>query len=117
MLEAVLGTHMVTLSTQEENKVFEAIDRVLKQVFGEDAARLMYQFLERRYSWSQKSFLEKIDVFAKGMEEFLSSGAYMVESKILDTIYSSHVALPEAKINDFEKSDLASQIRLAMQKA
>ena len=108
---------MVTLSKEEEKRVFETIDRVLKQVFGEDAAHLMYQYLERRYSWNQKAFLEKIDTFAKGMEEFLSSGAYMVESRILDTIYSSHVALRGAKIESFEERDFASQIRLAMQKA
>jgi hypothetical protein len=116
-LETALVKCMVTLSKKEENRVFEVIDRVLKQVFGEEAACLMYQYLERRYSWSQRAFLEKIDAFSKGMEEFLSSGAYMVENKILDTIYSSQDALREAKVDSFEERDFASQIRLAMQKA
>ncbi len=61
--------------------------------------------------------MERIDAFAKGMEEFLSSGAYMVESKILDTIYSSGDACRGAESDSFAERDFASQIRLAMQKA
>jgi hypothetical protein len=107
---------MATLSRKEENRVFEVIDRVLTQVFGNEATHLMYQYLERRYSWSQRDFSEKIDAFAKGMEEFLSSGAYAVESKILDNIYSAGNALHGAEVESF-KGDFASQIRFAMQKA
>lgn len=108
---------MATLSKKEEDRVFEVIDRVLKQVFGKDATRLMYQYLERRYSWSQRDFTEKIDAFAKGMEEFLSSGAYAVENKILDSIYSSYDVRKAEDKSSFVERDFASQLRLAMQKA
>jgi hypothetical protein len=104
---------MTTLSKKEEARVFEVIDSVLKQVFGEEATRLMYQYLERHYSWSQRDFSEKIDAFAKGMEEFLNSGAYIVESKILDGIYSSC----DVRKGEVAELDFASQVRLAMQKA
>lgn len=107
---------MATLSRKEENRVFEVIDRVLTQVFGKEATHLMYQYLERRYLWSQMDFSGKIDVFAKGMEEFLSSGAYAVENKILDTIYSAGNAYRGAEVEGF-KGDFASQIRFAMQRA
>jgi hypothetical protein len=107
---------MAALSRKEENRVFEVIDHVLKQVFGKEATCLMYQYLERRYSWSQMDFSEKIDAFAKGMEDFLSSGAYVVESKILDKIYSGD-AFRGAEVESFEERDFASQIKLAMQKA
>jgi hypothetical protein len=108
---------MATLSKKEEDRVFEVIDRVLKQVFGKDATRLMYQYLERRYSWSQRDFTEKIDAFAKGMEEFLSSGAYAVENKILDSIYSSYDVRKATDKSSFMERDFANQLRLAMQKA
>jgi hypothetical protein len=107
---------MAALSRKEENRVFEVIDYVLKQVFGKEATCLMYQYLERRYSWSQMNFSEKIDAFGKGMEAFLSSGAYVVESKILDKIYSGD-AFRGAEVESFEERDFASQIKLAMQKA
>jgi hypothetical protein len=108
---------MATLSKKEEDRVFEVIDRVLKQVFGKDAARLMYQYLERRYSWSQRDFTEKIDAFAKGMEEFLSSGAYAVETKILNSIYSGYEVRKAEDKSSFVEREFASQLRLAMQKA
>lgn len=108
---------MTALSQKEELRVFEVIDRVLKQVFGEEATRLMYQYLERHYSWSQMGFTEKIDAFAKGMEVFLSSGAYAVENKILDSIYSGYSIRRAGNENSFMECDFASQIRLALQKA
>ena len=107
----------MTLSKKEENRVFEVIDRVLKQLFGEEATRVMYQHLEHHYSWSQRAFSERIEAFAKGMEEFLSSGAYIVENKILNTVYSSHKALREAGAESLEEQDFASQLMRAMQKA
>ena len=111
------GNVMVTLSMKKEDRVFEIIDRVLKQVFGEEATLLMYKYLESRYFLSQSEFSEKIEVFAKGIEEFLSSGAYAVESKILDNIYSSHAAIRRAELERLPgERDFASQIKIAMQK-
>ena len=108
---------MPALSRKEEQRVFEVIDHVLKQVFGKEATRLMYQYLERHYSWSQRNFSEKIDAFAKGMEVFLSSGAYAVENKILDSIYSGYNVRKAENEDSFVERDFASQLRLAMQKA
>jgi len=103
---------------KKEDKIFQIIDRVLKHVFGEEATLLIYKHLERHYSLSQSEFSEKIDMFAKGLEEFLSSGAYIVESKILDDIYSSYGVLHRTKLERTpEEYDFASQIKIVMQKA
>ena len=103
---------------KKEDKIFEIIDRVLTQVFGEEATLLIYKHLERHYSLSQSEFSEKIDVFAKGLEDFLSSGAYVVESKILDDIYSSYSSLRRTELERTpEEYDFASQIKIAVQKA
>jgi hypothetical protein len=102
---------------KKEDKIFEIIDRVLTQVFGEEATLLIYKHLERHYSLSQSEFSEKIDVFAKGLEDFLSSGAYVVESKILDDIYSSYSSLRRTELERTpEEYDFASQIKIAIQK-
>lgn len=94
------------------------LDRVLKQVFGEEATFLIYKGLERRYSLSQSEFSEKIDVFAKGLEEFLRSGAHVVESKILYDIYSSYDVMRRAELERMSgECGFASQIKIAMQKA
>jgi hypothetical protein len=107
---------MATLPSKNE-KIFKIIDRVLTQVFGEEAASLIYKYLELRYSLSRSEFATKIDVFAKGLEEFFSSGAYAIETKILDDIYSSHGSLHKTGLKRTpEEYDFASQIKIAMQK-
>jgi hypothetical protein len=57
-------------------------------------------------------------VFAKGLEEFLSSGAYVVESKILDDIYSSYGSFSKASLQRApEEYDFARQMKIAIQNA
>jgi hypothetical protein len=112
------GNLMEAPPRKKEDKIFEIIDRVLKHVFGEEATLLIYKYLERHYSLSQSEFSEKIDVFAKGLEEFLSSGTYAVESKILNDIYSSYGAFRRTKLERTpEEYGFASQIKIITQKA
>ena len=112
----MLGNMLETQQSQKEDKVFEIIDRVLKQVFGENGTRVIYEHLERRHSLSPSDFSEKLDVFAKGLEEFLSSGAYFIENKILNDIiavYNSQSTLELQIAVDFEAPDLESPIKSA----
>ena len=81
-----------TLKTQPDtkaDKVFEIIDHVLKQVFGENGTCLIYGYLEHCHSLKPSDLSEKFDVFAKGLEEFLSSGASFIESKILNDMLAT----------------------------
>lgn len=112
------GILMEVPPRKKEDKIFGIIDRVLKHVFGEEATLLIYKYLEHHYSLSQSDFSEKIDVFTKGLEEFLSSGAYIVESKILNDIYSSYSAFRRTKLEKTrEEYDFVSQIKIITQKA
>ena len=107
------------IKTKEKNdKIFQIIDSVLKQVFGEEATLFIYKYLQRRYSLCQSDFSKKIDVFAKGLEDCLSSGALAIESKILDEI--SEVYGSFNKINfegKLERCDFASQMKIALRQA
>jgi hypothetical protein len=101
-----------------ENKISQIIDRVLKQVFGEEAAYLIYGHLENRYSVRQDEVAEKIDLFARGLEEFLSSGAYVIERKILEDMYSSYGLLRRLELERTqEEYDFVSQVKLLMRRA
>jgi hypothetical protein len=40
-------------------------DKVLKQVFGEEAILFTYKYLEQLYSLNQSDFSKRIDVFVK----------------------------------------------------
>jgi hypothetical protein len=103
---------------REEDQIFKIIDKVLKQVFGENATLFIYKYLEQRYSLRQKDVSKKIDVFAKGLEDCLSSGALAIESKILDDITATYGAFNKIGIKrQPERHDFASQMKIALQKA
>ena len=109
---------MDTLCREKNDKIFQIIDKVLKQVFGEEATLFIYKYLEQHYSLRQSDFSKRIDVFAKGLEDCLSSGAFAIESKILDDISAIYGSF--SKI-DFERKpesyDFASQMKIALRKA
>ncbi len=98
---------MNTLTTQKqkhENKASKAIDNVLRKIFGDEAALIIYKYLENNYSIRQDEVVEKIDVFVDALEELLSSGAYIVKQNILENLYSSHgiIHKPDFEITETE---------------
>jgi hypothetical protein len=57
-------------------------------------------------------------VFAAGLEEFLRSGAYVIERKILEDIYSNYGLLRRLELEKVqEENDFVSQVKSLMQKA
>jgi hypothetical protein len=103
---------------KNDNKISKVTDRVLRQVFGEEATALIYKHLENKYAVKQDEIAEKIDVFAEGLEEFLRSGAYVVEQKILEDIYSSCGLLRRLELErSQDECDFVGQIKLLMQRA
>ncbi len=111
---------MSPLAKQKDNhdddKVSEAIDKVLKKIFGREATLLIYEYLENRYSLRQNEIVEKINVFAEGLEEFLKSGAYIIEKKILEDVYSKQNPTSRLEFGE-SNNDFVSQMRILTQKA
>jgi hypothetical protein len=94
--------------------IAKVVDRVLNQIFGSKATRLIYRYLERNYSVRRDEIAEKLDLFAKGLEDFISSGADVVERRILEDLQSS------CGLNDRSELSLenfANQVRLLTAKA
>jgi hypothetical protein len=111
-------TQLEISTRKKEDQIFKIIDKVLKQVFGEEAALFIYKYLEQHYSLRQSEFSEKIDVFAKGLEECLSSGAFAVERKILEDISAIYGSFSEARFErNPERYDFASQMKIVMRRA
>jgi len=103
---------------KDEDKISKIIDRVLRGVFGDEATILIYRYLENNYSLKQNKIADKIDVFAKGLEEFLSSGAYVIELKILEDLYSSYGLLRRLELERTrEEHDFVGQMKMLMRKA
>ena len=65
----------------------ETIDTRLKHIFGETATSVIYSYLQTSYSLPQEKIPERLDTFADGLNEFLSSGARVVEKVILEDLY------------------------------
>ena len=108
---------MIQQINKESEKVSKIIDRVLRQVFGNEATHLIYRYLETNYSVKQNEISDKIELFSKGLEEFLKSGAYVVEQKILEDIYSSYGLLRRLELQRIHVDDFASQVKLLIRKA
>ena len=112
---------MESLSQQvngKEDKISKIIDKVLRQVFGEEAACLIYGHLESKYCLKRNEIGEKIEVFAVGLEEFLRSGAYVIERKILEDIYSNYGLLRRLELERVqEETDFVTQVKSLMRKA
>ncbi|HVP27512.1 MAG TPA: hypothetical protein VMT26_07620 [Candidatus Bathyarchaeia archaeon] len=108
----------LTQQTKNDDRIARIIDRVLKQVFGETATLLIYKHLEHNYSLKQDEIAEKIDIFARGLEDFLTSGAFVVEQKILEDIYSSCGLLRRIELErNQEEHDFVAQIKSLTQRA
>jgi hypothetical protein len=107
---------MNALTQQKDNyedKVSKAVDKVLRQIFGDEATLLIYKYLENHYSLRQDEIGEKIDVFAKGLKEFLRSGAHVIEMEILEDIYSSYGLTYRVEFErKRDKHDFVSQIKM-----
>lgn len=105
-------------TNRKDEKIPKIIDRVLNQVFGEEATILIYRHLEHNYSLKRNEVGDKIELFAKGLEDFLRSGAYVIERKILEDIYSSYGLLRRLEIEKHQMgSDFVDQIKCLMRKA
>lgn len=71
-----------------EKSLVRTIDVRLKQIFGETGTLVIYNYLQSALSLRQEDIPRRLEVFAEGLDKFLSSGARVVEKVILDGLYS-----------------------------
>lgn len=102
----------------KDDKVAKIIDRVLVQIFGKEAALLIYRHLERNYSVKRGEIAEKLEPFAKGLEDFLQSGAYAIEKKILEDIWSSYGSFHRLEPNRLRREGaFVSEVKVLLREA
>ncbi|XHH07978.1 MAG: hypothetical protein ACFCUE_10420 [Candidatus Bathyarchaeia archaeon] len=77
---------MEVLNRQMGDSINKIIDNVLTEVFGEKGAFYIYKYLENNYQLEPKQFSSQLELFSKGLEDCLSSGAIPVQTRILHTI-------------------------------
>lgn len=75
----------------EFDKAFrKTVDDALNQIFGHAAALIIYNYLENNGSLTPEEIPKKLNAFARGLEDFLDSGAFVVEGIILKHLYSNY---------------------------
>lgn len=72
-----------------ERTLLKIIDDVLVEVFSENAASIIYGYLEKNYYLKRQNITRNLHDFIKGLNEFLGSGARMIQIMILKELYSN----------------------------
>jgi len=68
--------------------LLKVIDEQLTDLFGEIGAQLIYGYLANHYRLKKKDIPKKIDAFAKALEDYFGSGAYVIQRLVLTNMHS-----------------------------
>jgi len=74
------------LTRQTEKSINKVIDEALTEVLGRKATLCIYKYLEDTYGLYPNQFSGKLDVFSKGLEECLGTGAITVQTRIVNAL-------------------------------
>jgi hypothetical protein len=105
-------------TSSTNDAVLAIIDKVLNQVFGKEATILIFRYMEHNYSLKRSEISDKIELFAQGLEDFLRSGAYVIERKILEDINSDCNLLRRMELEKVEdEAGFVAQMKMFVQRA
>jgi hypothetical protein len=88
----------------------EAVDDTLKQVFKEDGARVIYEFLENHSCLKLEEVADKPEIFSATLERLMVSAAHVIEKLILKKIYS-RLGLKFKEKPGYEFQDYVRELR------
>lgn len=93
------------------NEVFsKVIDETLKQIFRNDGAKVIYEFLENNSSLRLEDVANKPEVFSASLERLLLSAAGVIKQNILKNLYSK-LGLKFEEKEGYEFSDYVRELR------
>ena len=88
----------------------EAVDDTLKQIFKEDGARVIYEFLENHARLKLEEVADKPKIFSDSLERLMVSAARVIEQAILKNLYS-RLGLKFEEKQGYEFSDHIRELR------
>jgi hypothetical protein len=65
--------------SEQLNKV---VDKVLNQILGQEAAQILYKYVENNQHIQKHEIAEKLDSFNHALKEYLGAGAVVIEKII-----------------------------------
>ena len=103
-------SHTVEETGRLNDLLLSVIDETMKQVFKEDGAKAVYDYLEKNLHLRREEVVEKPEIFFAGLERLLGSGTPPIEKLILKNLYSK----PGLKFREkkgFKFSDYVEELR------
>jgi len=88
----------------------EAVDDTLKQIFKEDGAKVIYEFLENHTCLKLEEVADKPEVFSASLGRLMVSAARVIEKLILKNLYS-RLGLKFEEKPGYEFSDYIRELR------
>jgi hypothetical protein len=82
------GLHAVEKWKDWNSFFAETVDDTLKQIFKEDGAKVIYEFLENHTCLRLEEAADKPKVFSASLERLMVSAARVVEQMILKNLYT-----------------------------
>jgi hypothetical protein len=79
--------------------LIKSVDEALKEIFGEPATTIIYDYLQNNHSLKREEIPERLEDFERGLEKILSSGAWVAERAILKNLYSDFGLEYRNKVN------------------
>jgi hypothetical protein len=67
--------------------MLSAVDATMRQIFREDGAKVIYDYLANHSDLKLEKIPEKPEVFSASLEDLLGSGAPVIENLILKNLY------------------------------
>lgn len=71
-----------------DNLLLSSVDEMLKQVFNEAGAKVIYDYIESKCHLKREENAEKTEVFSTGLERLLVSAGPVIEKMISRNLYS-----------------------------
>jgi hypothetical protein len=80
------GRCLQNINCQVGDSINKIIDNVLTEVFGQKGTLYIYRYIEEAYQIVPGQFSHQLELFSRGLEDCLSSGAIPIQSRILHAI-------------------------------
>lgn len=97
-----------------EDMLNKAVDKALNRVFGSVATSIIYTHLENNYSIKKSEIAEKLESFSQAMQEYLNSGAAVVEKEILESFYSGLGLFQRVELEEYRNNEFVERLRTLM---
>ena len=95
-----------------EQMLNRAVDKTLKRVFGSTATNIIYTHLENNYSIRKNEIAENLESFSQAMQEYLNSGAAVIEKEILESFYSGLGLFQRVELEGNRNTEFVERLRI-----